>query len=136
MPKQAIAQSRTTARMGRCGATRIGTLTNSVYLPHRDASPGAQTQTRRINFVGLKRHPESGWVGDKAVRKVCAQDHAQIMTAELTCVLICAIEFPSNAQAGECPLRGRAPNGQPSCKNRKNAFLVTTQLNLLTRYKK
>ena len=32
-------------------------LTNSVYLPRRDASRGPQTQTRRINLVGLKRRP-------------------------------------------------------------------------------
>ena len=32
-------------------------LTNSVYLPRRDASRGPRTQTRRINLVGLKRRP-------------------------------------------------------------------------------
>ena len=82
-------------------------LTNSVYLPRRDASQGASTQTRRINLVGLNRRLEDGRVGDKGVCEVCARMHAQIMTGDLSLVLICAIDFASIARPNECaaPLR-------------------------------
>lgn len=33
-------------------------LTNSVYLPRRDAGKGARTQRRQIKLVGLNRNPD------------------------------------------------------------------------------
>ena len=70
-------------------------LTNSVYPPRRDASQDTEPQTRRINLVGLKRHPEDGRVGDKGVCKVRARVHAQIMAVDLSRVLLFSTDFAS-----------------------------------------
>ena len=70
-------------------------LTNSVYPPRRDASQGARTQTRRINLVGLKRRPEDDRVAHKGVCKLHALVHAQIMTVDLSRVLLFSTDFAS-----------------------------------------
>ena len=68
-------------------------LTNSVYLPRRNASKGTRTQRRQINLVGLKRHPEQMLVGGIGVCKLGVLYHAQIMTSEAADVWLGASVF-------------------------------------------
>ena len=81
------------------GPTKAGLrgLTIGVYLPRRDVNQGAQTQTLRINLVGLNRRPEVGRISGGGFCELWAPVHAQIMTGDLPRVLICAIDFESIA---------------------------------------
>ena len=57
-------------------------LTNSVYLPRRDARQSAGTQRPQIGLVGLNRRPEQVLVGDIEVCRLGGLWHAQIMTSD------------------------------------------------------
>ena len=57
-------------------------LTNSVYLPRRDAKKSPKTQTRQRNLVGLNRRFDQMLVGGIGICELGVLWHPQIMTSD------------------------------------------------------